>query len=51
MMQEFEEHVKKVAEIRLNKIREENYLKNQALINETKKNLMYRGFRARNANK
>jgi hypothetical protein len=51
MMQEFEEHVRKVAEIKLNKIREENYLKNQALINETKKNLMYRGFRARNANK
>lgn len=51
MMQEFEEHVKKVAEIKVNKVREENYIKNQLLIYETKKNLMYRGFRARNASK
>ncbi len=51
MMLEYEEHVKKVAEIKLNKVREENYIKNQLLIYETKKNLMYRGFRARNANK
>ncbi len=51
LMEEFDEHVKKVALIKLQKIREENYIKNQVLIYETKRNLMYRGIRARNANK
>ena len=51
MMDEFEVHKKRVAAIKLNKIREENYIKNQVLILETKKNLLIRGFRARNAKK
>lgn len=51
MMDEFEEHKKMVATIKLNKIREENYIKNQVVILEAKKNLMIRGFRARNAKK
>lgn len=51
MMLEFEQHIEKVAEMKLSKIREANYIKNQALIYETKKNLIYRGFKARNANK